>query len=55
LEFDDDNFKILKKQNITKQHFLKLNVDKLMQDGLKQESAKEITEFIDKIKDEEQN
>ncbi|CAG8624766.1 14459_t:CDS:2 [Cetraspora pellucida] len=54
LGLDNDNFKIIHEQKIKGQNFLSLNVDKLMQDGLKREPAKTITEFIEKIKGEEQ-
>ncbi|CAG8838633.1 21535_t:CDS:1, partial [Cetraspora pellucida] len=54
LGLDDDDFKIIHEQKIKGRNFLSLNVDELMQDGLKRGPAKTIAEFIEKIKGEGQ-
>ncbi|CAG8727381.1 24676_t:CDS:2 [Cetraspora pellucida] len=54
LDHDNKDLQVLCDQKITGWHFLKLNVNKLMQDSLKQGPAEKIAEFINKINSKEQ-
>ncbi|CAG8482269.1 36681_t:CDS:10 [Gigaspora margarita] len=51
----NSHLEFLSKQDINGPAFLRLNVDKLMQDGLRRGPAKNIAELIEKIKDEGQS
>ena len=54
LSLRDQDIKIIEDNWIRGSAFLKLNVDKLMYDGLKRGPAETIAELIEKIKGEEQ-
>ncbi|CAG8607437.1 3418_t:CDS:2 [Ambispora gerdemannii] len=51
---EDKHFNILREQEVDGETFLRLNVDKLMQDGLKRGPAEKISKLIEKIKGEGQ-